>query len=178
MPSDMRVAKDKYVQFTYQITAPDGEVIEQIDLPLTTIFGRHNRLYDKVEAAMIGSGVGDKVSIDLQPEECAWGAADPNLIFTDALHNVPEEYRKVGAEVQFQNDKGEMKNFRVVKVGNKTITIDGNHPFAGKVVTFHVKILEVRNATGEELVEGVASGAEGMGGIPEMPQGMNPGTMH
>jgi FKBP-type peptidyl-prolyl cis-trans isomerase SlyD len=166
MSSDLRIAKDTYVQFTYQITSRSGEVIERIDLPLTTILGRHNRLYDKIEMAMIGAAKGDDVTVELAPKECAWGESDPGLIFEDAISNVPPEHRKVGAEVQFQNDKGELKTFRVTKVTDNTVTIDGNHPFAGQPVNFHVKILEVRKATGEELVEGVASGAEAIGGIP------------
>ncbi len=163
MSSEQVVAKDKVVTFTYQITDPAGEVVERIDLPMKCVFGRHNRLYDKVEAAMLGKKTGDEVSVKLLPSECAWGESDPDLIFTDALHNVPEEYRHVGAEVQFQNDKGEVKTFIVKDVGKKTITIDGNHPFAGKIVTFHVKITDIRDATGQELVEGVSSGAENMG---------------
>ncbi len=163
MSSKQPVAKDKVVTFTYQITDSGGEVVERIDLPMKCVFGRHNRLYDKVEAAMLGAKPGDEVSVKLLPSECAWGESDPNLIFTDALHNVPEEYRRVGAEVQFQSSNGEVKTFIVKNVGKKTITIDGNHPFAGKIVTFHVKINEVRDATGQELVEGISSGAESMG---------------
>jgi len=161
--TDAIVAKDKHVQFTYQITDETGDVVERIDLPMNCIFGRHNRLYDSVELAMLGASVGDEVSAELKAAECAWGESDPALIFTDSIHNVPAEYRHVGAEVQFQNDKGEVKSFTVANIAGNTITIDGNHPFAGKVMTFRVKILAVRKATGAELVEGVASGAEGMG---------------
>jgi len=167
MSAKKRVAKDKVVTFTYQITDSAGDVIERVDLPMTSVFGRHNRLYDKVEAAMLGASTGDEVVVKLLPSECAWGESDPELIFTDALHNVPEEYRRVGAEVQFQGGNGEVKTFIVTNVGAKTITIDGNHPFAGKIVSFHVKITEIRDATGQELVEGISSGAEsmGMGGL-------------
>lgn len=165
MSSDAVVAKDKHVQFTYQITDDTGEVVERIDLPMNCIFGRHNRLYDTVEAAMLGASAGEEISTELKPTEGVWGQPDPTLIFTDSIHNVPAEYRRVGAEVQFQNDKGEVKSFTVAKIDpqTKTITIDGNHPFAGKLMTFHVKILAIRDATGQELVEGIASGAEDMG---------------
>ncbi len=163
MSSKQRVAKDKVVSFTYQIIDPNGEVVERIDLPMNCVFGRHNRLYDKVENAMLGKVAGDEVSVKLLPSECAWGESDPELIFTDTLHNVPAEYRHVGAEVQFQNENGEVKTFIVTALGEKTITIDGNHPFAGKIVTFIVKIKDIRDATGQELVEGISSGAESMG---------------
>ncbi len=161
--TDAIVAKDKHVQFTYQITDETGDVVERIDLPMNCIFGRHNRLYESVELAMLGASVGDEVSAQLKSAECAWGDSDPALIFTDSLYNVPAEYRYVGAEVQFQNDKNEVKSFIVSKIEGNTITIDGNHPFAGKAMTFHVKILAVRKARGEELVEGVPSGADEMG---------------
>lgn len=161
--TDAMVAKDKHVQFTYQITDESGEVVERIDLPMNCIFGRHNRLYDSVELAMSGARVDDAISAKLKPAECAWGESDPSLIFTDSIHNVPAEYHRVGAEVQFQNDKGEVKSFTVIKIEGSKITIDGNHPFAGKAMTFHVKILAIRDATGQELVEGIASGADEMG---------------
>lgn len=158
----MKVSKDKLVRFTYYITDDKGEIVERIDLPMTSVFMRHNRLYDPVEAAMRGASVGDEVSATLLPKDTAWGEHDPSLTFTDSIDNAPPEFRRIGAEVQFENANGELKTFIVSKMDDKTITLDGNHPFAGKVMKFYVKILEVRDPTGQELVEGVPSGAEAM----------------
>lgn len=158
MSESDRVANGKLVRFSYQITDDRGEVLERIDTPMSCVFGHHNRFYDRVEAAMLGLPEQGEVAVDLPPNECAWGNPDPGLVFAEAKQNVPAEYQVIGAEVAFKNDQGESKVFRVVGVDDTTITFDGNHPFAGKVVTYQVKILEVRDATPLELAEGVESG--------------------
>lgn len=158
MSESVRVANDKVVQFSYQITDDKNEILERMDFPMNCVLGRHNRLYDRVEAAMLGLPIGGEVMVELPLHEAAWGESDPALIFTDAKQNVPPEYHAIGAEVEFKNEKGEAKTFRIVDVDSTSITFDGNHPFAGKVVTYHVKILDVRDATEQELLEGVDAG--------------------
>ena len=64
---------------------------------------------------------------------------------------MPEQFRYVGAEVEMHNDRGEAKTFRVSTIGSGKLTVDGNHPFAGKHLTFKVRILDVRDATVDEL---------------------------
>ena len=154
----MKVARDKLVQFTYYITDDTGETVERIDLPMRCVFMRHNRLYDPVEAAMLGASMNEEVSATLLPSDTAWGESDPSLIFTDAIDNAPPEFRRIGAEVPFENADGESKTFRVSKIDDKTITLDANHPFAGKIMRFYVKIVDVRDATGQELLEGIDAG--------------------
>jgi len=166
----MKVARDKLVQFTYYITDDTGETVERIDLPMSCVFMRHNRLYDPVEAVMLGASAGEEVSATLLPSDTAWGEFDPSLTFTDSIDNAPPEFRQIGAEVPFENANGETKTFRVSKIDDKTITLDANHPFAGKVMQFFVKILSVRDATGQELVKGVDTG---VGEIP-----LQSSTMH
>ena len=60
-----------------------------------------------------------------------------------------------GAEVEFQNDHGEVKVFRVTKIDNGKLTVDGNHPFAGKRITYNITVQTVRDATPDELSNGV-----------------------
>lgn len=156
----MKVAKDKIVRFTYRIEDSNGDVIERFDRPMATVFMRHNRLYDPVEAVMMGAAVGDEVSTTLLPSDTEWGEYDYSLVFTDSIQNAPEEYRQIGAQVPFKNNVGDTKYFRVTKIDDESISLDGNHPFAGKTLKFFVKILEVRKPTAKEVVEGVASGEE------------------
>lgn len=158
----MKVAKDKLVKFTYYIADDKGDVLERVDFPVASIFMRHNRLYDLVEEAMLGSSSGDEVSAILTPKDASWGEPDPSLIFIDTIENVPTEFHRIGAEVQFENANKEFKTFTVTKMDDKTITFDANHPFAGKTMTFFVKIVDVRDATEQELVTGVASGVESL----------------
>ncbi|EIJ35358.1 FKBP-type peptidyl-prolyl cis-trans isomerase [Thiothrix nivea] len=161
MTAPNKISAGKVVQFNYFITDENGKVVEQVDLPLNMVFMMHNRLYDSVEQMLVGCGEGDQVSADVPPDVGAWGESDPNLIFSDATENVPPQFRRVGEEVQFQNASGESKTFRVTSVTPELVTLDGNHPFAGQTMKFHVKVLAVRDATPEEMRYGIPSGAPG-----------------
>lgn len=151
-----RIKKDKYVSLTYTITDEAGEILERLDLPVNFIQGRDRQVIEKITQALEGHVVGDTVSIALTPAE-GFGETQPELMFTDDLENVPAQFHSIGAEVQFQNDRGEMKTFRVSKIENGKLTVDGNHPLAGKNITYNISILEVRDATIEELSNGVTS---------------------
>ncbi|MCK5263308.1 MAG: peptidylprolyl isomerase [Gammaproteobacteria bacterium] len=150
------IAKNKFVSLTYTITDDAGEIVERIDLPVPLILGHNSQLIDKIENALIGKKAGDTISVELTAEE-GFGPHQPDLTFTDDLQNVPEEFQRIGAEVQFQNDKGESKEFRVVSIENGKLTVDGNHPLAGKAINYNITIAEVRDPTPEEMTNGVES---------------------
>lgn len=151
-----RICKDKYVSVTYTITDDQSEVLERIDLPINYIQGRESQIIYKIEQALEGSQVGDEVRVTLAPSE-AFGDHQPELTFTDDVNNVPEQFRHIGAEVEFKNDHGESKTFRVIKVTDSELTVDGNHPFAGKHITYNLKVALVRDATQAEIEHGVAN---------------------
>jgi FKBP-type peptidyl-prolyl cis-trans isomerase SlyD len=136
----------KFVSLTYTICDVDGNTLEHNDLPVTYIHGGNQMLIGGMERAVVGKSVGDEVEVRVPPEE-GFGPHDPSLTFTDALENVPEQFRQLGAEVQMQNEAGEIKSFFVSKIEDGKLTVDGNHPMAGKTLVVRVKILEVRDAT-------------------------------
>ena len=148
------IAKNKFVSLTYTITDETNEVLERIDLPVPLILGHNSQLIEKIEQALVGKRQGDTVSVTLTAEE-GFGPHLPELTFTDNIENVPEEFRRIGAEVQFQNDKGESKEFRVIRMADGKLTVDGNHPLAGKDITYNITIVEVRDATADEMASGV-----------------------
>jgi FKBP-type peptidyl-prolyl cis-trans isomerase SlyD len=151
-----QIESNKVVSLTYSILDDKGEILEQSDLPISYIHGGHSDLFKKIERALTGKTIGDEVSITLSPEE-GFGQHNPDLTFSDDLENVPEELRYVGAELEAQNASGEVMKFVVSEIGDNQMTVDGNHPFAGKTVTFKVKVAEVRDATTEELSSGQPS---------------------
>jgi FKBP-type peptidyl-prolyl cis-trans isomerase SlyD len=157
--SPEKVAAGKVVEFSYRISDRHGDIVEQVDLPLSMVFMRHNRLYDVVEKALIGCRIGDEVSVDVPAADGAWGEADADLILVQDIEHVPPPYRRVGAEAQFQSENGEIKTFKVTNVTEESVTLDANHPFAGQTMTFHVKVLAIRDASKDELLHGIASGA-------------------
>lgn len=148
------IAKNKFVSLTYTITDETNEILERIDLPVPLILGHNSQLIEKIEQALVGKRQGDTVSVTLTAEE-GFGPHLPELTFTDDIQNVPEEFRRIGAEVQFQNDQGETKDFRVVSMADGKLTVDGNHPLAGKDITYNITIVEVRDATADEMASGV-----------------------
>jgi FKBP-type peptidyl-prolyl cis-trans isomerase SlyD len=140
----------KYVSLTYTISDTDGNLMEQNDIPVNYIYGGETELIGSMDKAVLGKSAGDSVKLTVPPED-GLGPADPNLLFTDAIENVPPEFRHVGAEVQMQNESGEAKTFYVTKIEDGKLTVDGNHPMAGKTLVISVKIKEVRDATADDM---------------------------
>ena len=98
-------------------------------------------------------GFEQALSVSLSPGE-GFGEHLEELTYVDELDNVPEEYRHVGAEIEFQNDIGESRIFRVTHIDSDTLTVDGNHPFAGKNLVFTITVQAVRDASAEEISRG------------------------
>jgi FKBP-type peptidyl-prolyl cis-trans isomerase SlyD len=151
--SEAVVAKNKAVYLTYSIVTEEGDVFEQSDLPIGYVHGADSGLFEQVEDALEGAKVGDRLEVTLRPEE-GFGLHNPKLTYTDDLDNVPPEYRYIGAEVEFQNEAGEGLSFRVTRIENGKLTIDANHPLAGRTVTFVVNVAAIRDASPEEIESG------------------------
>ncbi len=148
------ISTNKFVELTYRIVdKSNGEVIEQVEDPLGYVQGDNTLLFNQVTKELEGKSVGDEVEILLKAED-AFGPKIDELIFTDDLNNVPLEYRYIGATVTMQNDKGGTKDFIVSNIEDGKLTIDGNHPLAGKDSIFYVEVLSIRDATADEIIEG------------------------
>lgn len=149
-----KISKNKFVSLTYTITDEDDNILERIDMPIQYIQGVRSQVIKKIEQSLEGHQVGDLVHVSLSPEE-GFGPHLPELTFSDDIENVPPQFHSIGAEVEFQNDHGESKMFRVTNIEDGKLTVDGNHPFAGKTVTYNITVKEVRDATANELKNGV-----------------------
>jgi len=149
-----KISKNKFVSLVYTITDEDDNILERIDMPIQYIQGGKSQVIEKIETALDGHQVGDLVHVTLNPDE-AFGPHDPELTFSDDINNVPPQFHSIGAEVEFQNEQGESKIFYVTKIEDGQLTVDGNHPFAGKTIIYNITIKEVRDATADELKHGV-----------------------
>ena len=147
------IKRDKFVSLTYTITDEHNDILERIDMPVNYVHGRDSQVIEKVEKALEGCAQGDEISVELNPDE-GFGEHQAELTFIDQIDNVPPEFRHIGAEVEFQNDKGESRMFRVSRIEDGKLTVDGNHPFAGKVITYNIKVTAVRDATPDEITNG------------------------
>jgi FKBP-type peptidyl-prolyl cis-trans isomerase SlyD len=152
--SELTVSAGTVVSLTYSIQDESGEILEQSDLPIRYVHGGRHDLFEKIEQTLDGCRVGDSVKVPLTPEE-GFGPRDDKLTYTDDIENVPPEFRRVGAEVEMMNDQGDARKFIVTRIADGKLTVDGNHPLAGKVITFNIKVVGIRDASEEEIANGV-----------------------
>ena len=120
--------------------------------PLMYLHG-HKNIIPGLESALEGRAVGDTVDVRVAPED---GYGEPNpaleqIVPRDRFQGI--ESPEVGMEFQANTDQGPV-SVRVVRVEEDDITVDGNHPLAGKHLNFNVTVQEVRVATEEELAHG------------------------
>ena len=144
----MKISKNKLVSMTYSIYEGNN-LLESVDTPVSFIYGKETNLLPIVEEALQGKEKDSELSIEVS-SELGFGEIDEGLIFQDSLDNVPQEYRKIGMQIDFANDKGVKRKFRVTKMDDKNITFDGNHLFAGKELLYKIKIIDVADT---ELIQ-------------------------
>jgi len=146
------ISKNKVATITYVISGEDGNMIEQNDVPVSYVHGVGSDLLSALENALDGHKVGDVIELTLPPED-AFGEYDPDLTITDSIENVPEEFRHVGAQAQFENDQGDTKTFIVTNIDDEEVVLDGNHPYADETITFTVTVHEIRDASEQEIAD-------------------------
>lgn len=148
------VTTHKYVELTYQVIDQNtDDLLTQVTSPLAYVHGASEILSPPVTAAIEGTSAGDIIEVPIDCNE-VYGPRDESLVITEAIDNVPKEYRKVGTAILMENDQGRTKSFLVTDVDDKKITIDGNNPLCGRQVVFRVEIHTVRDATDEEIEYG------------------------
>lgn len=147
------VTRNKLVYITYSILDSRGMVVEQHDIPVGYVQGANSGILPAIESAVDGCKIGDRVEITLSPEE-GYGLRDESLVFVDDIENVPPQFRRVGAEVLFENEAGETKPFYVTSIEDGKVTVDGNPSLAGQSVTCLVNVMDIREATPEEIRNG------------------------
>ncbi|MDP2266285.1 MAG: FKBP-type peptidyl-prolyl cis-trans isomerase [Thiobacillus sp.] len=147
------VTQNTLVYITYSILDERGMVVEQYDIPVGYVQGANSGILPAIESAVAGRKVGERLEIKLTPEE-GYGLRDESLVFTDDIDNVPPQFRRVGAEVMFENATNETKVFYVTAIEDGKLTLDGNPSLAGQSVTCLVNIMDMREATPEEIRNG------------------------
>ena len=139
----MKISNQKLVSMTYSIHEGTN-LLENVDTPVSFIYGKETNLLPIVENSLKGKEKGNELTIEVSPE-LGFGEIDENLIFVDSTDNVPKEYSKIGMQINFENDKGMKRKFRVTNIDKDKITFDGNHPFSGKTLVYKIKIIDVAN---------------------------------
>jgi FKBP-type peptidyl-prolyl cis-trans isomerase SlyD len=157
----MSIQKNSVVTFHYTLKDDAGTVIDSSDGgdPLAYIHG-HGSLVAGLERELTGKAAGDKLQVKITPAD-GYGEHDAAMI-----QRIPRRQLKgiskiyVGMKLQTQTAAGP-RELTVTQILGDTVTVDGNHPLAGKNLNFAIDITDVREATAEELEHGHVHGAHG-----------------
>jgi FKBP-type peptidyl-prolyl cis-trans isomerase SlyD len=158
----MTITENSSVSFHYRLTDDQGQEIDSSagQDPLAYLHGAGN-IIPGLEKALEGKSVGDHLIVDVAAEE-GYGPVQEELI-----QEVPRssfqgvESIEVGMQFEAQTGQGGAVPVTVTKVTDETVTVDGNHPLAGKDLNFDVTIADVREASAEELEHGHVHGPGG-----------------
>ncbi|WJW76099.1 FKBP-type peptidyl-prolyl cis-trans isomerase [Thiohalobacter sp. IOR34] len=153
--STQSVVRDKVVRLKYALFEQGSERVLAYRDDLWYLHGGYGGAFPKIEQALEGYGVGARLEVTLSPEE-GYGEQDPALVISLPLEAVPPEARHVGARLDGEAPDGRVLSFTVTAVEGERLTVDGNHPLAGKSLRFVLEILAIRDATAEELAAGYA----------------------
>ncbi|MDH4469016.1 MAG: peptidylprolyl isomerase [Bacteriovoracaceae bacterium] len=150
----------RVIGFHYKLFDSKGQLLENSEQqgPLYFLEG-HGQIIPGLESAVIGMNIGDTKKIDVKSKD-AYGEIRADLVIEVSEDQFPKgKQLKIGD--QFQVDQNHNSPVFIVKnLTNGKVTLDGNHPMAGKDLTFDVKISAIRPATAEEIAHGHAHGED------------------
>jgi FKBP-type peptidyl-prolyl cis-trans isomerase SlyD len=143
------VGKDTLVTLNVTVTDDQGNIVDN-NSEVNYLHGGYNDIFPKIEAELDGKALQYEGTVDLAPAE-AFEEHNPALVHVVEASQVPPDVQ-VGAALQSMTMSGPM-NFRVTKIEDGKVTLDGNHPLAGKNLKFGFKVVGIRAATAEELAQ-------------------------
>lgn len=158
----MLIARNKVVRIDYTLTNDANDVLDSSrgGEPLTYLHGAGN-IIPGLENALEGKRTGDSLNVRVAPAD-AYGERDDRMV-----QSVPREMFEDSGEIetgmQFHSadEQGNVTVVTVTEVTSDTITVDANHPLAGVPLNFAVTIVEVRDASPEEMTHGHVHGPGG-----------------
>ena len=158
----MQIENNLVVSLHYKLSDDQGKEIENSfgDVPLVYLHGNQN-LIPGLENALTGKQAGDQFSVTVSAED---GYGEYHEALKQEVPAAAFEGLDPQPGMQFtaETDQGP-RVVTVVDVNDEVVTVDGNHAFAGMTLHFDVEVIELRDATEEELAHGHVHGAGGCG---------------
>ncbi|WP_019896440.1 FKBP-type peptidyl-prolyl cis-trans isomerase [Hydrogenovibrio halophilus] len=158
----MKIAQDTVGQIHYSLTDAEGNVIDKSQgEPLAYLHG-HSNLIPGLEKELEGKAAGDEFSATI-PAADAYGDVMDEMIQAGVPKNLFQgvENLEVGMRFEAQTEQGP-QSVAIASIEDDTVTVDANHPLAGKDLTFEIEVVDVRPAKDEEIEHGHAHGAGGV----------------
>jgi FKBP-type peptidyl-prolyl cis-trans isomerase SlyD len=157
----MQIAKQKVVTIDYTLTDEQGEVLDTSkgQEPLVYIQGSGS-IIPGLETALEGKSAGDTLKVTVAPEH-GYGPRDEELVQAVPRDRFPADADITEGMRFHAQGAGGSHVVTVLSVDDKQVTVDANHPLAGVTLAFDVKVVEVRDATTDELEHGHVHGEDG-----------------
>ena len=147
------VRKDKVVYLKCLLTDADsGETLSYRD-DMVYLHGGYGSAFPKVEQALEGLQVDAVCDTTLEAAD-AYGEPDPMLLLKVPADAIPAAARQIGMEIEGEAEDGSSRPFRVTGIDEEGITVDGNHPLAGRRLHFKFEITDIRDASPQEITAG------------------------
>jgi len=155
----MKITRNSVVTLKYRLTDAQGEFIEETEEPVEYLHGGYDGIFPRVEEALEGKQPGDTTTLQLEPAD-AFGDYDADQVRVEARAKFPEPL-EVGMRFEGvpEDDEEESEILTVTDLTADTVVLDANHPLAGIALRFSAEVLDVREATAEELEHGHVHGA-------------------
>lgn len=157
----MTISQDSVVTIHYTLTDDDGDILDRSAAgePLSYLHG-HGQLIPGLERELSGKSAGDKLSVSV-PAADGYGEYKESLVQEVPRHLLEGiDDLRPGMRLKAQTDQGP-RSVTVTKVADQVVTLDANHPLAGKTLHFDIEVAAVRDATDEELSHGHVHGPGG-----------------
>jgi FKBP-type peptidyl-prolyl cis-trans isomerase SlyD len=151
----MQVARNTVVTLDYNVTDPDGELVDAGKEPLIYLHGGHDDIFPMIEEALQGKKVGETVIVKMQPDD-AFGEYDADLVEIESRKDFPRELQ-LGMQFEGLPEGGQEDDaliYRVTEIADDKVVLDGNHPLAGMALVFTCTVTAVRPASAEEIAHG------------------------
>ena len=132
------------VRIHYKGTLSDGTVFDDSTGrdPLEFVIGS-GQIISGLDAAIPGMAVGDKKTVEVPATE-AYGPIDPNARQEVPRAEIPDDIPlEIGTQLQVQTPQGQVLTVMVFQVTDDTVTLDANHPLAGRDLTFEFEIISI-----------------------------------
>ncbi len=148
----------RVITFHYTMSDPTGEVIYDSNGkdPIAYLEGM-SQIFPGLESVLSEMNAGEKRHVEL-PAAQAFGEYDDDQVFTVPRDQMPDQPIAVGDQFQSNQHDGPLT---VTEVTDDEVTMDANHPLAGQDLVFDVEVVEIREATEEEVAHGHVHGAGG-----------------
>lgn len=151
----MTISKNCVVTLEYSITDTQKNILDEGDDSLVYLHGGYGNIFSKLEQALEGKKVDDIIVVELTPKE-SFGEYDKELVSTEERSEFDDDLfvsEQFIVSMDDNDDEAQKISYTVTEIKDNTVTLDGNHPLAGKDVIFSATILDVRKASAKEIKE-------------------------